>query len=452
MGGGRLAESVGLEQVEQCLAQRRALLNCPRADLVVHADIATQNVEVRLAAWVDRPDFQRLRSMAPAADLAQAGSNWTSGPLTGLPVAVKDVIDVEGMPTRAGSASLRNAEIATSSAKVVHQIASQGAIPIGKASTTEFAYLDPATTTNPFNAANTPGGSSSGSAALVGAGVVPLALGTQTAGSVCRPAAYCGVYAFKPSNGRTSPLGVQPFARSFDTVGVFGITLDITLKAGEAILGSVRQRTSKLAGKRHQTPRVGMLCDDSYKSISAAAQTQLDRVRCALEQRHLICEGIRLGIDFESVREAHRQMMRFEAARAHPKMLKTYGELLGPHWRRALELGEAISDAAYKEAQAQVAAARGSILDAIDELDVVLLPPTHGSAPHGIENTGDAALIVPWTYTAAPMVVMPTALDDNGLPLAVMFAGIPNRDEALIAHCSQIGTLLREQGICIDHA
>ena len=153
----------------------------------------------------------------------EAANGRIRSPLHGVPVAIKDVIDVAGWPTRAGSATRANAKAATIDAYVVTQLRAAGAIIVGKAHTTEFAYFDgPPPTRNPHNLLRTPGGSSAGPAAVVAAGMVPLSLGTQTAGSVSRPAAYCGIAAFKPSTRSWSSFGVVPFAPSFDTVGVFG--------------------------------------------------------------------------------------------------------------------------------------------------------------------------------------------------------------------------------------
>lgn len=422
----------------------------PRSGMLEHARLATRQTHDVLRAWVEIPRFERFEQLSKqviATGDAQASS------LHGLPIAVKDVIDVAGFPTRAGSRSRDGAPAASRDAQVVAQLSAQGAFALGKATTTEFAYLDPPETTNPFAAGHTPGGSSSGSAALVGAGVVPLALGTQTAGSVCRPAAFCGAYAYKPSTGRTAPEGVTPFAPSFDTVGVMGLDLGLVADAGEALIGpetANRADASPAAVDPNGPLRIGLIADGYYQTITAECRRQLERVRDALRQDGHIFEDVRFDADFESLRDDHRLMMHVEAYRCHAGLLDQFESRLRPHWSNALRRGALTTEEDYRDAASRLSTARSAMLEKLRHLDLVLLPPTFATAPKSIGATGDAGLIVPWTYIGSPLVVMPTALSAEGLPLAVMFAGLPGSDRRTLQLSRSIGAMLRKRDIVID--
>lgn len=451
MAGGPLAKRVAQGALARCLARRQALLEADPDALLAHAREASAETHKTLRAWVEPPDFDALE----AAQQRRAREGCArSGPLAGLPLAVKDVIDLAGLPTRAGSLSRASAPPAECNALVVQQLAEAGALPVGKTTTAEFAYLDPPPTTNPFNSAHTPGGSSSGSAAIVGAGVVPLALGTQTAGSVCRPAAFCGVFAFKPSTGRTAPDGVLPFAPSFDTVGVMGLCLDQVLTAGEILTGSPaageagpdpRARQGSMRGLR-----IATIADDYFRAVAQDCRTQIEHAREVLAADGHVFDELLLGVDFAALRDAHRLMMHVEAHQSHPGLLEILPHLLGAHWRNALARGAGLADSDYRRASDELAAARRQILSRLTGYDLVLVPPVYATAPASLESTGDAGLIVPWTYVGSPLVVMPTGLSEQGLPLAVMFAGLPGADSQTIAWCRVIGSRLAGHGLAID--
>lgn len=376
---------------------------------------------------------------------AQARPEASVGPLAGVPVGVKDVIDVAGMATRAGSRSRDTAPPAERDAEVVARLRAQGAVICGKTATTEFAYLDPSMATNPFNPAHTPGGSSSGSAAVVGAGVVPLALGTQTAGSVCRPAAWCGTYAFKPSTGGTPGAGVEPFAPSFDTVGVFGLDLPQVTQAALAIIGEAGSVECSA-----RMPSIAWLEDDYFTDVSPDCRSQLDRALALLRAAGSPVRAVRTGLDFEDLRNVHRSVMQFEAHAHHGGLLQTQGERIGPHWRGALEAGarrDARDAAAALELLAQ---ARARIEAAVGDADLVIGPPVRTVAPAGIGGTGDAGLIIPWTYAGTPMAVLPTGLSPAGMPLAVMLMGRRGRDRRAMADALTVSAALRDGGMMID--
>lgn len=400
-----------------------------------------------LMSWAARAYSETesvLRGWASFDERADSNRNG-GGPLSGIPVGVKDVIDVAGMPTRAGSRAREEQLPVERDAEVVARLREKGALICGKTATTEFAYLDPSNATNPFNAAHTPGGSSSGSAAVVGAGVVPLALGTQTAGSVCRPAAWCGTYAFKPSTGSTPSAGVEPFAPSFDTVGVFGLDLVQVIHAARAIIGEDDPvQTSK------RMPSVVWLEDQYFTDVSPECLQHVERARALLAAAGCDIRPVRTGLDFAALRDVHRIVMQYEAYVHHGALLDTAADRIGPHWKGALELGSKRSVDEVTGAMTTLTEARSKMEAAIGEADLVLGPPVRTAAPEGINSTGDAGLIIPWTYAGVPITVLPTGLSTTGLPLAVMLTGRRGQDRKAMADSLAVSSILRGGGLRIE--
>lgn len=343
--------------------------------------------------------------------------------LHGLVVGVKDVIDVAGMPTKAGSRSQANAAAALADAVVVSGLRRAGTIILGKTKTTEFAYTDPTDTANPANHDHTPGGSSSGSAAAVAAGTADLTLGTQTVGSVCRPAAYCGVGAFKPTTGTTPTIGVTPLARSFDTVGFFAKRISVAYDGFACATG-----IAPLGSPDTVSPlKIGVLSDPFYQTASGDVLAAMQKALNRFEKLGATISRIAMGVDFPAMRENHRTMMFTEAFARHGELLHA-PSLLGQNWLAALERGRQISEEDYWHARDQLAQAKLRMALAIADVDVMLLPPAPSTAPKGLHSTGDAGFILPWTVLGSPLAVVPTGLAPAGLPTAVMIAGKPYGD------------------------
>ncbi|MGD9943416.1 MAG: amidase [Burkholderiaceae bacterium] len=404
------------------------MLDAPEADRLALARRLVESTEARLHAW---------RMLGPEGERLPGGA-------APIPIGVKDVIDVAGMPTRAGSATRADALPCEADAAVLALLRRKGYLPIGKTHTTEFAYLDPAPTTNPFNASHTPGGSSSGSAAAVGAGTVPVALGTQTAGSVCRPAAFCGIHAFKPTTGRTPREGVVPLAPSFDTVGAYGLTLAWAVDVAMCMLGesSPPPRAERL--------RIGVIADPFYLAVQPRVQRQIDACAEVLRGHGHQLLPLQTGEDFAEMRVRHRRAMQYEAGRAHGRLLVEQPDRVGPRFRELLQAGAALTEDDHAQDIAYLQAARRRILSSMAAFDAVLLPPAYDTAPEGLSSTGDASLITPWTCVGSPLAVLPTGLSDEGLPLAVMLAGQPGRDRALAACASAVDLMLAGAGLRID--
>ena len=386
------------------------------------------------------------RALNHAASLPAVRTEGNDLSLRGLVVGVKDVIDVAGMATRAGSAARASVGLSEADATVVERLRRAGAIILGKTKTTEFAYTDPADTANPADPRHTPGGSSSGSAAAVAVGTADLALGTQTVGSVCRPAAYCGVAAFKPSTGSTASRGVVPLARSFDTVGFLAKDIRLAVQAFICCSGGAPLTGSgwKSTFTSWSTLRIGLISDAFYLDCDPDVAAALERARRTLERLGAATVEIKTHVDYEAMRERHRVMMLREAAIVHGHLLER-SELLGPNWRAALQRGVTISERDYWGARDYLAEAKNKLAAACTPVDFLLLPPTRTPAPRGLHSTGDAGFILPWTVFGGPLSVLPLGLARNGLPTAVMIAGKPWTDVATGLFAADLQSELGQQ-------
>ena len=370
--------------------------------------------------------LDRDRALQQAETLRQeAEAGRIRSVLHGIPVAVKDVLDVAGLPTRAGSATRANVAPSTIDAHIVTRLRTAGAIILGKAHTTEFAYFDgPPPTRNPHNLAHTPGGSSAGPAALVAAGMVPLSLGTQTAGSVSRPAAYCGIAAFKPSTGAWSSFGLVPFAPSFDTVGVFGHRVSDAVAAARVLMPPFLRRRSALP-----SPLTIGFIDDPIMAVASAEVTDTLRVAAgALAGSGIRVERLPSPVAFVEVVGWHKTVIEYEVAHAHPGLDKHPKVSAG--LREAIGRGRSTEDRAYGDALLAIDIARDRFLAATAHHDALIFPAAPDVAPAGVK-TGDPRFIVPFTAFAGPIVSIPVAFGAGGLPLGLMLIGAPGADAAL---------------------
>ena len=384
--------------------------------------------ESTVRAWAAL-DLAAARNTALTLDREAAAGRFRSA-LHGMPLGIKDLFDTAGFATRAGSPTRADRPPAAADAEVVQRLRDAGCVIVGKTKTTEYAYLDPTDTTNPFDAGRTPGGSSSGSAAAVGAGMVPLALGTQTVGSVCRPAAYCGCAAFKPTTGSMSMTGVVPFSASFDTTGFIASSFELAVAAWRIAAGADAGGAAAVdAPPDLRGLRFVMLADDYFQRIDADVAGALQRVASVLAGAGALGESIRLDVDLESLRETQRVVMFKEAATAHADLFAQL-DRLGAHWRAGLLFGRAVTAQQEARARDRLESITASVLDRLSAVDFVLLPPTHSVAP-GRSSTGDPGLILPWTIFGTPLSVLPAGANAAGLPTAIMLAGHPSLDRQL---------------------
>jgi aspartyl-tRNA(Asn)/glutamyl-tRNA(Gln) amidotransferase subunit A len=381
-------------------------------------------VEKAVQAWCALDVERALAEAKILRDEAQAGH--VRSPLHGVPVAIKDVLDVAGLPTRAGSKTRAQIAPSTIDARIVTQLKAAGAVILGKVHTTEFAYFDgPPPTRNPHNVAHTPGGSSAGPAAVVAAGMVPLSLGTQTAGSVSRPAAYCGIAAFKPSTLAWSSFGLVPFAPSFDTVGIFAHRVsDAVAAAGVLMPSFLRQHTVTAS-----SPLTIAIVEDPVTEASSAAVAE--SVRAAREALAAAGVGVtRLSspVSFAEISARHKSIIEYEVAHAHPHLEHDPQVSLG--LREAVARGRLVDDGTYLAAHAMLAAARERFWAAAAHADALLFPAAPDEAPAGMK-TGDPRFIVPFTALGGPIVSIPVGTGTGGLPLGLMLIGAPGSDAGL---------------------
>ncbi len=397
-------------------------------DLVEEALRRIDAVDSKVMAWVQ---IDRPRALLTARQRYDGSRHGTAvGELIGIPVGIKDIIDVDGLPTRAGAAEFAHRAPATA-ATVVEKLRHEGAIILGKTATTQFAYMDPAPTRNPWNLAHTPGGSSSGSAAAVAAGMVPLALGTQTVGSVLRPAAYCGVVGLKATHGRVSTAGVLPLAQSLDHVGVFArgvvdaaLALRVIAGYDPADPGSVDIEVPDFAPRALQAPpRLGVARGLWEALSSEEICRHIDVVGGLLARAGASVSDVPATLSVDDVMAVSNPILRFEAAQYHRPNFERHAAEYGPGIRALIEAGLAMPEAEYAAARAQQPKLRGALTAMLVGVDVLLLPVAPSTAPAGLSSTGNASLCAPASAGGLPSIALPSGLGEGGLPLAVQLVG-----------------------------
>ena len=374
------------------------------------------------------------------ADLldCEAKTGRFRGPLHGIPVGIKDIIDVAGVTTLANSKSRANSAPATADAEIVAALRLAGAVILGKTHTTEFAYFDPSPARNPHNIVHTPGGSSSGSAAAVAAGAVPLALGTQTVASVNRPAAYCGTAAFKPSTQCTCTHGVTPLAPAFDTIGFFGAVVADAVALYEAVAPAFTASFGQPSGPRYNIVR---LEDPTLDTCGAQVLKRVDAAATVIADRGHAVRTEASPEGFATIFETLLRVMQYEAARIYRGLLDLPQDLVGPKFREMIVGGLTLSEATYRDDRMRLAAARARFWATFADADAILFPATPQTAPAGLGSTGDPRYIAPWTALGGAIVTQPIGRDANGLPIGMLVCGRPGADRALARVAGALETL-----------
>ena len=390
------------------------------------ARIAEREPVVRAFAWFDA-EAARCAAQSPLP-----------GPLHGLPIGVKDVLDTADMPSEYGSPIWSGWRPRADAAAVAWARAA-GAVVMGKTVTTEFATRKPGPTTNPANPGHTPGGSSSGSAAGVAAGFFPVAFGTQTAGSVIRPAAYCGVVGYKPTFGTISRIGMKIMSDSLDTVGVMARSVtDCALLAGAVSgrdLGDPELRPER-------APRVGLCRSPSWHLAGADTVALLERVGGALGRSGATVSDRELPEAFAALVRAHPIVMNGESGRALGWELATACDGISPGLRERLEFGLGCSEADRVEALGVFEATQRGFPAAMEGLDVLVTPSAPGEAPAGLDWTGDPAFNFIWTSLHVPCVTVPAGTGPSGLPLGIQIVGRQGEDRAVLAWAQWVASAI----------
>jgi Asp-tRNA(Asn)/Glu-tRNA(Gln) amidotransferase A subunit family amidase len=369
---------------------------------------------------------------------ASARKDLATLPLRGLPVGVKDIFDTVDFPTEYGSPIYAGHQ-PKADAAMVALTRRAGGIVLGKTVTTEFASLQPAHTRNPRNPAHTPGGSSSGSAAAVAAGFVPIAFGSQTGGSVIRPAAYCGVAGYKPSYRLLPTVGVKCFSWSLDTVGIF------TAGVADAAfcLSKINGRNLHVDAERPAPPRIALVRTSVWAEASADMQNAVESAVRMAESAGARVRELVLPPIFEDAARAHRTVQDYEAFQALADEFDRHRDRLGPILREQLGQAAAITADAYDDARRTARRARRLFADLMADTDVILTPSAPGAAPDGLGSTGSPMFNRLWTLLGAPCVNVPGIADPSGLPLGVQIVGRFARDGVALAAAAFLEQVLR---------
>lgn len=351
-----------------------------------------------------------------------------SGPLRGISVGIKDIIDTADLPTEMGSKIYRGWR-PRADAPVVMMLKQAGASIAGKTTTTAFASRDPTATLNPRNHAHTPGGSSSGSAAAVAAGMIPLALGTQTGGSVVRPASYCGVAAIKPSFRVLPTVGVKCFSWTLDTVGLFAAGVE-DLALG---LSAITNRPELLPGAAIERPRIAVVTQDFAGAPEAASAEALRIAGRAVERASASVRTLALPEISAEAWRAHETVQEFEAHQALAWEYRTQYEAMPPLLRAKLDETGGIPPADYDEARRTANRGRKALAKIFDDVDALLTFSAPGAAPKGLASTGDTHFNKLWTLMGVPCVNIPAFVADGGLPVGVQVIARFGNDAGALA-------------------
>ena len=407
------------ELVQSCLEHIRAL-------------------EPKVQAW-QFLDEEHALAQARVCDQRKRGGE-PIGPLHGVPVGVKDIIDTADMPTENGTV-LHEGRTPRDDAAVVRMLRAAGAVILGKTVTTECAYFNPGKTRNPHDAEHTPGGSSSGSAAAVGSGMVPLALGSQTAGSVIRPAAFCGAYGFKPTHGLIPRTGVLALSRTLDHVGLFARSIDDLALLLEQLQGyderdpDTRPRARipfrSVAGEEPPLePMFAFVKTPHWERMDPDAKEAYAELREALGKQ---VEEVQVFVSGNEPWDWHRTIMEAEMAANLEPLWSEGAEKLSEKLRALLERGKETRALDYQRALRRIA----PTVEGFDELfmqryDAIITPPALGTAPKGLASTGDPAFCSVWTLLGMPAITLPLMQGENGLPLGVQLIGRKGYDARLL--------------------
>lgn len=377
--------------------------------------------EAAVGAWIE-VDWDYAMAQARHRD-----NEKPRGPLHGVPIGVKDIIDTADLPTAYGSALYRgHRPIADAACVALARRA--GAVILGKTVSTEFAFFPPSKTANPRNLAHTPGGSSSGSAAAVADYMVPAALGTQTAGSISRPASFCGVVGYKASFGQLPMAGIKPFSPSLDTLGTFTRRVSDITPLRAAFLGFQPERPVSSTA-----PRI-LLCRTPHDS--KAESSSLDALAWAIAQ------SVRAGATatehalpsmFESLPEEQATIMSFEAARVYAYEHDRRAAEINPAFKAFLDEADQVSFEPYQRALDKINPCRQYVDALFANADVILAPAAQGEAPEGLKWSGDPIFNRIWTLLGYPTIILPGFVGPKDLPVGVQLIGRHGQDAELIA-------------------
>ncbi len=422
------------------------------AEALVQACLARiADIDGEIGAWAHLEPEHAL-TQARTLDRLRA-TGLPLGPLHGLPVAVKDIVDTADLPTENGSGLLRGRQ-PEADATLVSLLRQAGAVILGKSVTTEFAMYAPGKTANPHNPKHTPGGSSSGSAAAVAAGMAPLGIASQTNGSVIRPASFCGVVGFKPSHGRISRYGVLSLSGPLDTMGVMARTVEDAALLAEVLMAydsrdrdmrplpaprllEVAQEPPPLAPRFAfvKTPVWDQAEDDMSAALSELA-----------EHLGADCEGVDLPALYDRALPSHRAVMCADLAKNLQGYYERGKDGISPQLTALIEEGRSVTAVDYNRALEWREVLYDGLSEIFEDFDAILTAPAPGEAPAGLEATGNPAFCTMWTFLGTPAVSLPVFTGSSGLPMGVQLVGPRSEDARLLRSAAALLARLRDDG------
>ena len=378
-------------------------------------------------------DFDQALELAKIREKQAVNSNIL-GPLHGIPVGIKDIIHVEGFKTEFNSKAFKEVESSKYDSEIVLALKSAGAIILGKTHTTEFAFYDPSPARNPYNREHTPGGSSSGSGSSVASGTVPLSIGTQTMASVNRPAIYCGIAAFKPTNGSLSTYGISPLAPTFDTPGFYGWSITDASHAYDSV--SVNFSTKE--NTDFSDVNIIIINDDLTNDMTSCVSDQIKNTKNAFQDLGYKIENIKSPVPLNDLIKLHWDIMIYETGKnlefllAHPK------ELIGKRLLEIINQGLKIKKEDYISLRSELIKQTYNFFSNFNKNSIFIFPAVPDSAPIGLESTGQPKYIAPWTALSGPIVSCSTGIDKKNMPVGILLCAHPKSDFFLSNFCKQI--------------
>lgn len=399
------------------------------------AHIEANEGDIHAWAWFD-PDF--VRAQAEALEKHRTEGRKV-GRLHGLPVGIKDIIDTKRIPTENGSL-LDKGRVPTEDAFVVSRLKQEGALIMGKTVTTELAFMDASPTRNPHNLAHTPGGSSSGSAAAVAAGMVPFAIGTQTGGSVIRPASYCGIVGYKPSFGLIPRSGILAEAPSLDTVGVMARSVEDAALLAEVLMGHdpADPATSALPvpdlmetalSQVPVRPEFAFVRTPAWDEAEADMKQAFEELAAHLGDQ---CTEVNLPAPFGDAMAARGLIHVAEMAKCFYAYARKGFDQLGPELQKGIEAGNKVPARDYISALDWPKLLEGALDEIFGRFDAIITPAATGPAPAGLGSTGNPAFNGLWTFMGTPAVTIPVLTASNGMPMGVQVVGRRGNDARLL--------------------
>jgi len=419
------------------LVKKGLLTSC---ELVEACLARIDELEPTIGAWAHLDREVALQQARAADEFRKSG--LPVGALHGLPIGIKDIIDTADYPTERGTV-LHQGRQPERDATLVSLLKEAGAIILGKTVSTELAVFAPGKTRNPHNPEHTPGGSSSGSAAAVSAAMVALSVGTQTNGSVIRPAAYCGVYGYKPSFGRISRHGVLEQSPPLDTIGVFARDLDDLALIADVLMRFDAQDASMtpiappcvaniMAQQVPVDPHFAFIRSPVWEQVEPVTKEALrELIEATNEAQPKTIDIVDMPAFFADLHEDHRKVMEGDLARSFAAEYQSGKAQLSDVLRDMIERGQQVSDADYQESLARMQDYNAYLGEVFEDYDAILTPATPGPAPAGIDATGSPVMNTIWTFCGTPAINLPIMQSPEGLPMGVQIVGERNDDARL---------------------